>query len=91
KMYNMGKKKETNGAAKKEARKKIFEKLSASLSDYKDVMKDKKIVSRLKKISKVLAAGVINATEKQSGKLGKGKKKTAGIKSTPVKEMEPVI
>lgn len=90
-MYNMGKKKETNGAAKKEARKKIFERLSASLSDYKDALKDKKVVSRLKKVSKMLAAGVINATEKQNGKLSKEKKKTTGAKSTPVKDMEPVI
>lgn len=90
-MNIMGKKKDTSAAAKKEARKKIFEKLSASLSDYKDALKDKKIVSRLKKVSKTLAAGALNTTKKQNGKLRKEKKKAAVTKGTPVKEMEPVI
>lgn len=61
--------------SKKDARKHIFNKLSMALAEYKDLLKEKRFTSHLKKTSKLFAADIARASEKLNGKLKKKQKK----------------
>ena len=57
--------------SKKDARKLIFNKLAIALAEYKDIVKEKRFTSNLKKASKLFAADIARA----SGKLKEKPKK----------------
>lgn len=74
----------TTSISKKEARKIIFEKLSAALAEYKNNFKEKRFNSNLKKASKLFAGDILNTINKKKVKLEKPtKKKNIQV---PVKE-----
>jgi hypothetical protein len=61
--------------SKKQARKLIYVKLAAALAEYKSTIKEKRFVTKLKKVSKLFAndfAKSVNKANKQSS--GSGKK-----------------
>lgn len=63
--------------SKKEARKMVYDKLAGALSEYKDVVKEKRFTTNLKKASKLFAADIARASNKLNGQTGK-KRKHAG-------------
>ena len=71
--------------SKKDARKLIFNKLSMALAEYKDLLKEKRFTSNLKKASKLFAADITRASEKLNGKLKKKQKKEIKV---PEKQRE---
>ena len=71
--------------SKKDARKLIFNKLSMALAEYKDLLKEKRFTSNLKKTSKLFAADIARASEKLNGKLKKKQKKEIKV---PEKQRE---
>lgn len=71
----MSKEEGTKKISRKETQKIVFEKLSGALEEYKSGLKKKKLVTNLKKISKLFAADIVKAATKQNGKAKKLKKK----------------
>lgn len=65
--------------SKKDARKLIFNKLTMALAEYKDLLKEKRFTSNLKKTSKLFAADIARASEKLNGKLRKKQKKEVKV------------
>ena len=59
--------------SKKELRKLIYDKLAGALAEYKEVVKEKRFATNLKKASKLFAADIARASNK-NGKQGKEKK-----------------
>ena len=60
--------------SKKDARKLIYNKLAMALAEYKDIVKEKRFASNLKKASKLFAADIARASGKLNGKPKKKKK-----------------
>ena len=65
--------------SKKDARKLIFNKLTMALAEYKDLLKEKRFTSNLKKTSKLFAADIARASEKLNGKFRKKQKKEVKV------------
>jgi len=61
--------------SKKETRKLIYNKLAGALAEYKDVVKEKRFSTNLKKASKLFAADIVRASNKMNGHDRKKKKK----------------
>jgi len=57
--------------SKKETRKIVFTKLSNALAEYKNSLKEKKVVNELKKVSKIFAADIVKAAAKQDRRVVK--------------------
>lgn len=64
---------------KKQVRKTVYEKLSAALSDYKE-LDQKKLENKLKKASKLFAPGIRKALNKKSATGKKNKEKQVAVK-----------
>jgi hypothetical protein len=60
--------------SKKETRKIVFKKLSDAMAEYKNALKEKKVVNNLKKVSKIFAADIVKAAVKQNRRVKKNKK-----------------
>ena len=78
----------TTKPSKKQTRKTIYSKLSASLTEYTGQLNSKKLEKRLKKVSKELAGEIRKAAKKQNGKIQKPKVKGAADKNIAVTETE---
>jgi len=76
----MAKAKNTGKLSRKETQKLVFDKLSAALADFRKDLKEKKLVSSLKKVSKSLASDIVKAARKN------GKVKKAAQKDMPAKK-----
>lgn len=75
----MGKaEKKQKKVSRKELRKVIYNKLEGALSEYKDMVKEKRFTSNLKKASKLFAADIAKASNKLNGK-PKKKEKQASV------------
>ena len=55
--------------SKKDARKLIYNKLAMALAEYKDLVKEKRFTSNLKKISKLFADDIVKSSKKMNGKI----------------------
>jgi hypothetical protein len=71
----MGKEKKMNKQRKKETQQLLFEKFFGVMEEYKSDLKEKKLISRLQKMSKFFATDIVNASAEKNGKQKKGKKK----------------
>jgi len=72
---------------RKETQKIVFEKLSGAMEDYKKDLKEKKLITYLKKVSKTLAADIIKATANKNGKSKKAKKKNEATEALQAVEL----
>jgi len=77
-----------NELSKKELSKVVFEKLSGSLTDFQ--LKEKKLETRLDKVSKRLAADIVKLLKKETPKTDKKTDKTTRRKKA-IKKEEVVI
>ena len=66
---------------KKQVRKEIGEKLAGALADYKQELGEKKLATRVKKVSKLISRDLLKVSKKQK----KNGKKTSSVK--PVKKV----
>jgi CO dehydrogenase/acetyl-CoA synthase gamma subunit (corrinoid Fe-S protein) len=64
---------------KKQVRKTVYEKLSAALSDYKE-LNQKKFENKLRKASKLIAPDIRKALNKKSVTIKKAKEKQVAVK-----------
>ena len=60
----MGKAGKRNKKRKKETQQLVFEKLFGVMEEYKNDLKEKKLISRLQKVSKFFATSIIKADNK---------------------------
>ena len=73
--------------SKKDARKLIFNKLAMALAEYKDIVKEKRFISNLKKVSKLFAADIAKGSKKMNGKIrNKHKNTIAFSEKQPVRQ-----
>ena len=61
--------------SKKDARKVIYDKLDAALSEYKSSVKEKRFTANLKKASRILAADIAKGLKKKKDKVKKKEEK----------------
>lgn len=73
----MSKTEEAKKISKKEARKMVYDKLAGALAEYKDVVKEKRFTTNLKKASKLFAADIAKASNKMNGEQPRKKRKHA--------------
>jgi hypothetical protein len=73
-------------ASKKEVRKMVYEKLAASLAEYKENLKEKTFTRNLKKVSKLFAADIARTIGKKT-KHKKAKKQEMKPVNEPKKEV----
>jgi hypothetical protein len=70
----MSKTEDAKKISKKEARKMVYDKLAGALAEYKDVVKEKRFTTNLKKASKLFAADIAKASNKMNGQPRKKRK-----------------
>ena len=85
----MNQDKQKNKKRRKETQKMLFVKLSNAMEEYKSNLKEKKLVSNLKKVSKLFAADIIKATANKNGKPKKATKETSLANSGYDHQLEP--
>ena len=64
----------TKKLIKKETQKKVFEKLSGALAEFKDGVNEKKFENKIKKASRLLAADIVKSAKKIAKPAKKEKK-----------------
>jgi hypothetical protein len=75
-------------ASKKQVRKEIGEKLAGALADYKKELGEKKLATRVKKVSKLISRDLLKISKKQQQATKKKAPKKSGkaaVKTTPQK------
>ena len=86
----MGKAEKLNKKRKKETQQLVFQKLFVVMEEYKNELKEKKLISRLQKVSKVFAADIIKASADKNGKHKKGGKKAKELEQQNSGEFQSI-
>jgi hypothetical protein len=87
----MGKAEKLNKKRKKEAQQVVFQKLFVVMKVYKNELKEKKLISKLQKVSKSFANDIIKASADKNVKSKKSKKKVKETEQQRSVELQPTF
>jgi hypothetical protein len=87
----MGKTEKLNKKRKKETQQVVFQKLFVVMEEYKDELSEKKLISRLQKVSKSFAADIIKTSANKNGEAKKSKKKAKEPGQQNSVEFQPTV